>query len=108
MKEERTEIVHGVTIVSRHGIEREFLRMRRSVESLPKQLREQIVEFFCDSKVGDHYGIFLRSRDSAQAILPFLPPLRASSVVFFAGRSGCWSSGEADRSRFPRRVATIG
>jgi hypothetical protein len=84
---QRSETVHGVTIVSRHGVARELLRMRKSVESLPAHLREQIVEFFCDSKVGDHYGIFfLRSGESAEAILPFLPPLRASSVVLLAGR----------------------
>ena len=67
---ERTEIVHGVTIVSRHGVERELIRMRKSVESLPTHLQSQIIEFFCDSKVGDHYGIFLRSRESAKPSSP--------------------------------------
>jgi hypothetical protein len=37
-------------------------------------------------RVGNHYGIFLRSAESAEAILPFLPPLRASSVVLLAER----------------------
>jgi hypothetical protein len=83
---ERSEIVHGVTCASRHGSPRELLRMRRSVESLPEHLRREIVEFFCDSKVGDHYGISLCSPESAKALLPFLPPLRASSVIFLAGR----------------------
>lgn len=83
-KQARTETVRGVTIVSRHGFKRELIRMRKSVASLPEYLRSEIVEFFCDSKVGNHYVIEVRSPDAADALIPFLPPLRGS-VVFTRG-----------------------
>lgn len=47
-----TEIVADVTLVSRHGIAREVLRMRRAVEGMPAHLRSEIKEFFADSKSG--------------------------------------------------------
>ncbi len=87
MKEPRSEIVSGVTIVSRHGVERELVRMRKSVESMPQRLRSEVVEFFCDSKAGQHYLIEFLSPESAAEIEPFLPPLRAASVAFTMWRS---------------------
>lgn len=85
LKEPRSEVVAGVTIVSRHGVEPELVRMRRSILSLPKRLRSEVLEFFCDSKAGSHYLIEVRSAASADAIARFLPPLRASSVAIMSG-----------------------
>ena len=77
-KAPRSEIVAGVTITSRHGIEREMIRMRRSVESLPEQLRVRVVGYFCDSKAGHHYGVEVREPEAAKALAPLLVPLRFS------------------------------
>lgn len=90
IKEPRTETVEGVTIVSRHGVERELIRMRKSVASWPSDLKEQVAEFFCDSKLGNHYVIEVRSSDAADQIVPYLPPLRARSVLFMRGREMVW------------------
>jgi hypothetical protein len=85
-KEPRTETVEGVTIVSRHGVERELIRMRKSVGSWPGDLKEQVAEFFCDSKIGNHYIIEVRTSNAADQIAPYLAPLRARSVLFMHGR----------------------
>ena len=68
-----------------HGVERELVWMRKSVKSLPKYLREQIVEFFSDRKAGHHYVIELRSAESAGALAHLLLPLRCS-VLLVRGR----------------------
>lgn len=60
--------------------------MRKSVASWPGDLREQVAEFFCDSKLGNHYVIEVRSPDAADQIAPYLTPLRARSVLFMRGR----------------------
>jgi hypothetical protein len=79
---ERIEIVGGVECVSRHGVDRELLRMRRSVECLPSDLRGKLLSYFCDSKVGDAYLLTVSEEDAASEIAQYLSPLRASFIAF--------------------------
>ena len=74
-------VVAGVTIVSRHGIAREVLRMRRAVEGMPDHLRSEIKEFFADSKSGI-YLLDLRSPENAEAIASHLGRLRTTYIGF--------------------------
>lgn len=83
-KAPRTEVIEGVWIVSRHGIDAELRKMRKAVEGLPPQLRAEIEEFFCDSKSGAH-GVQLRSPGAAEPIASFLVPLRSAFLSFDYG-----------------------
>jgi len=83
-KAQRTEIIAGVWIVSRHGIDAELRKMRRAVEGMPPHLRAEIMEFFCDSKSGTH-GIQLRTPGAAEPIASFLVPLRSAHIAFDYG-----------------------
>lgn len=71
-KEPRSEVVSGVAIISRHGIERELVRMRRAVAGLPDNLRSDVAEIFCDSKAGNHYIVEVRTPECAPAIASYL------------------------------------
>jgi hypothetical protein len=75
-KAERSEMIGNVTIVSRHGIEGEMVRLRRAVEGLPDHLRSDVSELFTDSKHGVH-NVTLRSPGNAPAIAAELSRLRS-------------------------------
>ena len=58
--------------------------MRRVVESMPQEVRDEIYEFFKDSKSGI-YLLSIRSPDSAKKIAQYLVRLQTTYIGFDCG-----------------------
>jgi hypothetical protein len=77
-------IVHGVDITSRYDAVEELELMKRVIEALPEDIRDQIESINCDSQCGACYAVELR-RWKAREVEAISRYVDAALIIFDDG-----------------------